>query len=208
MPGALEGLPQPDVDFKGVVAARRRRRDRGRRARLAMPRDRHGNVKSDGSDRRVIPHARAGTDAEFVGGRLEAGADLSGVHEYDGAEIGAEALPQFETARRNRRTSDRRAVGELRPDRLVAVTADGTAAAAVEALVRRQAEFPRPLRKSRKRAGGEHRTAGIGGQQVIQVKVPRDFDLADDEGGVGMTERKSGSHPDRSANPALWIVER
>src|SRR5258708_10763004 len=113
-----------------------------------MPRKRHGNIESDGSDRRVISHARAGADAEFVRRRFEAGTDLAGVHEYGGAEIGAEALPQFQATRRDRGTADRRAVGELRPHRLVAITADGAAAAAVEALVRRPAEFPRPLPQS------------------------------------------------------------
>src|ERR1700688_587380 len=101
MPGASEGLSQPDVDFEGVVAR--------------ASRHRQSDIQPDGPDRRVIPHPGTGADAKFAGHRFEAAAYLAGIHEYGGAEIGAEALPQLQTTRLDRGTADGQARGGAFP---------------------------------------------------------------------------------------------
>src|ERR1700694_2940712 len=149
MLGASESLPQSDIDLKGIVTANRRRRDRGLIAHRVAPVGGDGDIKPDGSDRRVISHPRPDAYTQRV--RLRSGhgrevrRDFSGVHEKGGAETGTEALPQFQIGRPDRGTADRGAIGKRRADRLITIPPNGAAAAGVEALVRRQAEFPRPL---------------------------------------------------------------
>ena len=66
---------------------------------------------------------------------------MSGVHERHGAEVAERAVPQLDAGGIDRCAARGLAVVEARPDRLVAKPAYGRAAAAVEALVRRQVEL-------------------------------------------------------------------
>src|SRR5450755_5203250 len=173
MPGASERLSQSNVELERILL---REQSLGR----------HGDVESDVSNGRVIAYAYAGTDAELGRHRFQTGADLSGIHEYRGAKVGAEALPQFQTTGLDRGAADREsgargADGKFRPHRLILIAANSAAAAPIESLIRRQAQFPRPLGNSGNHACRQHRAAGIRGQQMIQVEIRGGFDLIDEK---------------------------
>src|SRR6185312_10639924 len=123
-PGTSERLPQADIDLEAVV--------------IGPPLRRQRNVEADRTDGGVIAHARSHADTIHASRRTR---DAAAVGKDDETNIRAHALAQLEVERLHVRAAHGVAVDKLGTDRLVAVAPHGSAAAGIEALIRRQAEL-------------------------------------------------------------------
>src|SRR5208283_5278469 len=134
--GASERLPQAEVDLKGLIIG-------------AVMLGRYGNIESDGTDGRVVSDPCPDPDVERAWHHLEFVADLTAVDEERGTKMLAEALAIFQTAGGDRGAAEGIVrVRNKRACRLVGIAAKGAAAAAVEALIRRQTVLCGALREA------------------------------------------------------------
>ncbi len=98
----------------------------------------------------------------------------------------AKALAELRAHGLDGGAADRVAIEKLGTDRLVGETAHGQAAAAIEALIRRQAEFAGTCRQPPERAQRDHAAPVLRPAELFEVEVGRCGSLNDHKGRVAV----------------------